>query len=66
MSHPNSQHDRDNEYPEDKVTHYPQGKSGQKKKKSHTIATRMQDINAKTRALKDKMGEVGGRFTVKR
>lgn len=27
MSHPNPSHDRENEYPEDKVTHYPKRKS---------------------------------------
>ena len=50
MSHPQSSHSRDNEYPEDKVTHYPQRR---KRAKSggplHNVANR---LNAKAQALK--------------
>lgn len=55
MSHPNPSHDRENEVPEDKVTHYPK----------KTIMGRAKEIGIKHKALKKAMYEVGGRFTKK-
>lgn len=55
MSHPNPTHDRGNEYPEDKVSHYPK----------KTVMERMKEISSKGKALKKMMQEVGGRFTKK-
>lgn len=56
MSHPNPSHDRDNEYPEDKVTHHP---------KKKTVMGRAGTISSKAKALKKRMDEVGGRFNRK-
>lgn len=52
MSHPNPSHDRSNEYPEDKVSHYPR----------KTIGSRVKKIASKTQALKKMMAELGGRY----
>lgn len=41
MSHPNPSHDSSNEYPEDKVTHYPRAKA--LKKRTHKV-TRHLDV----------------------
>lgn len=60
MSHPNPQHDPSNEYPADKITHYPHRKAGKSGGPLHNIANR---LTAKAKALQKRMKETGGRFT---
>lgn len=66
MSHPIPSHESDNEYPADGVSSYPQKihkvQRAKKHEPLHNVGNRLQ---AKAKALRKRMGEVGGRFTKK-
>lgn len=55
MSHPDASHDKNNEYPEDKVSHYPQkNKRAKSRGPLHNVANR---LNAKSSALRKAIDE---------
>jgi hypothetical protein len=60
MSHPNPQHERTNEYPEDKVSHY--AKRAKNGGPLHNVANR---LSSKAKALNKRMDALGGRFRKK-
>ncbi len=54
MSHPDPTHDRSNEYPEDKVSHYPKKKGG--------LSKVAKVLTSKAKALNKMMADTGGRY----
>lgn len=52
MSHPNPSHDKNNEYPEDKVTHYKKKSIKHYTKKHGSVMEHFGSIAAKAEALK--------------
>jgi hypothetical protein len=55
MSHPSPSHDKGNEYPEDKTTHYKKKTAPEYRKKHGTIMEHFGKIKAKSDALKKMM-----------